>query len=338
MIAPPSPASTSAVPSSAAQASLTDPRSPLDASTGAAPIRIAAPAKVNLTLHVTGKRDDGFHLLDSLVVFAGVFDRVSVTPAETLSLTIVGPQAGGLGAVLPQDNIVLKAAEALASATNCHKGAAITLEKALPIAGGIGGGSADAAATLRALMALWDVSLPRASLMALAAGLGADVPVCLRGRPADMSGIGEILQDAVPLPGGWLVLVNPGVHLSTPSVFRARSGDFSPAAPLATPPRDLDELVVALKTRRNDLTAAAISLAPEIGLCLAALTALPGCLLSRMSGSGATCWGLFATEYDARAAARSLRKQQSGWWIEPAPILPATADPLALASEPVLRR
>lgn len=304
----------------------------------AAPIRVAAPAKVNLTLHVTGKRDDGYHLLDSLVVFAGVFDRVTVTAADTLSLTVIGPQAIGLGAVPPQDNIVLKAAQALADATGVGTGAAITLEKALPVAGGIGGGSADAAATLRALMTLWGVTVPRDDLMALAARLGADVPVCLRGRPADMSGIGDQLRDAVPLPGCWLVLVNPGAQLSTPSVFRARSGAFSPALPLTTPPRDLDDLITALKARRNDLTAAAISLAPDVGLCLAALSAQPGCRLSRMSGSGATCWGLFGSEYDARTAARALRQQQPGWWIEPAPVLPATADPFALAEEPVLRR
>lgn len=301
-------------------------------------IRVAAPAKVNLTLHVTGRRDDGYHLLQSLVVFAGVFDRVVVEPDSRLSLEVVGPNANALAGVPNEDNIVLRAAWALAAATGSHQGAKITLHKILPVAAGIGGGSTDAAAALHGLMKLWNVQLPTDQLQRLASGLGADVPVCLRGRPTEMSGVGEILHEPPPLPAAWLLLVNPGVPLSTPAVFRARAGDsFTKALPLDEAPRDAAALAAALAVRRNDLTTAAISLAPEIGRVLAALAVLPGCLLSRMSGSGATCWGLFATEYECQAAARALRMESPGWWIESAPLL-GRVDPFVLAeAQPFVR-
>lgn len=303
----------------------------------AAVLRLAAPAKVNLTLHVTGRRDDGYHTLDSLVVFAGVFDRVSVAPADRLSLSVAGPNAEALADVPEKDNIVLRAAWALAAATGSARGARITLHKTLPVAAGIGGGSADAAAVLSGLMRLWGVAPPRDVLLRLAAGLGADVPVCLRARATCVGGIGEQMKDAPPLPAAWLLLVNPGVPLSTPAVFQARKGAFTVPAPMDDSPRDAYALAKALTARRNDLTAAAISLAPEIGQCLAAIGALPGCLLSRMSGSGATCWGLFATEYDCRAAAKALRASQPDWWIEPAPML-TDVDPVRLADGPALAR
>ncbi len=289
-------------------------------------VTVQAPAKVNLTLHVTGRRDDGYHLLDSLVVFAGVHDRLTIAPADGLSLEVGGPHGRLLGQAQGDDNIILRAARALAEATGCPAGARITLHKALPVAAGVGGGSADAAAALLGLCRLWDVCLPEPEMRALAARLGADVPVCLRGRPTVVGGVGERLSDAPPLPAAWLVLVNPGVPLSTPAVFKARSGPFSDAAPLAEAPRDAAALAAALAERRNDLTTAALSLAPEIGTVLAALSVLPGCLLARMSGSGATCWGLFATEYDAHAAARTLRSGHAGWWVAAAPLL-AETDP-----------
>lgn len=300
-------------------------------------VRVAAPAKVNLTLHVTGRRDDGYHLLHSLVVFAGLFDRVILEPAERLSLEIVGPNANALAGVPTSDNIVLRAAWALAAATGSQQGAKITLHKILPVAAGIGGGSTDAAAALHGLMRLWDVRLPADRLMHLASGLGADVPVCLRGRPTEMSGIGEVLREAPPLPAAWLLLVNPGVPLSTPQVFKARSGDFGKDMPFADAPRDAAALAAMLAVRRNDLTAAAVSVIPEIGRVLAALAVLPGCLLSRMSGSGATCWGLFATEYECQSAARALRAESPSWWVEPAPLL-AAFDPFDLAeNQPFVR-
>jgi 4-diphosphocytidyl-2-C-methyl-D-erythritol kinase len=279
----------------------------------------AAPAKVNLYLHVTGKRSDGYHLLDSLVVFAGVGDSVQVEPADHIALSVDGPE--GTGLPVDDGNIVLRAAQALAREGGVQAGAAIRLTKRLPVASGIGGGSTDAAAAIRALEVLWGVSLPAERRQRLALALGADVPVCLAARPARMSGIGERL-DAVPaLPPAWLVLVNPRVPLSTPAVFKARAACWSDPAPLETAPRAAAHLAALLSVRSNDLTEAATSLAPAIGDVLAALAARPDCLLSRMSGSGATCFGLFATEANARAAAEAIRETSPGWWVEPAPLL-----------------
>lgn len=275
---------------------------------------IEAPAKINLFLHVTGRRDDGYHLLDSLVVFARFGDSLSFDAAGTLSLEVDGPTA----ALLPaDDNIVLKAARALAAAAGVAPQARIRLTKRLPVAAGIGGGSADAAAALRGLARLWGVSLPGLDTLALA--LGADVPVCLRGCPTAMSGVGERLEDAPRLPAAWLVLANPGVPLSTPAVFKARRGAFSAADPLRQAPATAAALAEALARRHNDLTAAAVSLAPVVGEVLAALAATPGCLLSRMSGSGATCFGLYAGEAEARAAALALAG--SGWWVRAAELM-----------------
>ncbi|OAN52149.1 4-(cytidine 5'-diphospho)-2-C-methyl-D-erythritol kinase [Paramagnetospirillum marisnigri] len=282
-------------------------------------ITVFAPAKVNLSLHVVGKRDDGYHLLDSLVAFAGVGDTLDMEPADTLTLDITGPTA----ALIPDEgeNIVLKAARLLAEATGTSLGATILLTKRLPVAAGIGGGSADAAATLTGLMQLWRVELAPERLAALALSIGADVPVCLSGRPTRMRGIGEVLEPAPPLPPAWLVLVNPMVPLHTPAVFKARTGPFSAAEPLTESPADAKALAEALAARRNDLTPPAISIEPVVGEMLAAIAAGPGCLLARMSGSGATCFGLYAEEAEARAAAASLQTTHPGWWIAPAPLL-----------------
>ncbi|PTE16565.1 4-(cytidine 5'-diphospho)-2-C-methyl-D-erythritol kinase [Pseudogemmobacter blasticus] len=266
-----------------------------------------APAKVNLTLHVTGRRQDGYHLLDSLVVFAGVGDRVSVTTGEGFSVT--GPQA----ALLPpsDDNLCLRAARAMGG------GVAITLDKVLPVASGIGGGSADAAATLRAL-ARMGRPLPDAETVLK---LGADVPVCLSGHAVRMTGVGEGLAP-VSVPPGWMVLVNPGVAVSTPSVFRALDRRENPPMPTPLPPLpDMAALVAFVASQRNDLEAPAIALAPVIADVKAALAAQDGCLLARMSGSGATCFGLFAGQASAEAAARAIRAAQPGWWAAAAPML-----------------
>ncbi len=283
------------------------------------PVTEPAPAKVNLYLHVTGKRADGYHLLDSLVVFAGYGDSVTVEASETLSLTIDGPGAADLPA--DDDNIVLKAARALARATGIRTGAAIRLTKRLPVASGIGGGSTDAAATLRALETLWQVRLPDPQRQSLALSLGADLPVCLAARPARMSGIGERLEPVPALPPVWLVLTNPRIPLSTPAVFKARQACFSDPAPLETTPRDAAHLAFLLAARRNDLTTAAISLVPEVAESLALLAAQPACLLARMSGSGATCLGLFASPPAAAAAARALTATKPGWWTQSAALL-----------------
>lgn len=281
-------------------------------------VTVEAPAKVNLTLLVTGKRPDGYHLLDSLVAFAGIGDTITARPADGLTLIVDGPTA----ASLPDgENIVITAARLLAEAANVPLAAEIHLTKRLPVAAGIGGGSADAAATLNALSRLWQIDLPPERMRALALSIGADVPVCLVGRPTRMEGVGEVLTPAPALPSAWLVLVNPLVPLSTPSVFKARTASFSTPDPLTHSPADAQALAEALTVRRNDLTAPAIALLPLVGEMLAAIAAQPDCLLARMSGSGATCFGLFADEAAARTAAAALSAHQPGWWVAPAPLL-----------------
>ncbi|HLO78892.1 MAG TPA: 4-(cytidine 5'-diphospho)-2-C-methyl-D-erythritol kinase [Magnetospirillum sp.] len=282
-------------------------------------ITVQAPAKVNLYLHVTGRRADGYHLLDSLVAFAGVGDTLEIAPADTLTLSVVGPTASALAA--DDDNIVLKAARALATRSGVACGARMVLTKRLPVAAGIGGGSADAAAALRGLSRLWGLTLPEAEMRALGLDLGADVPVCLAGRPMLMTGAGEGLAPAPALPPAWMVLVNPRRPLSTPAVFKARTGEFGAALPLTDTPADAPALAAALARRRNDLTQPAITLEPAVAETLALIAAQPGCLLARMSGSGATCFGLFATEPEANAAAASLTSAQPAWWTAAAPLL-----------------
>jgi 4-diphosphocytidyl-2-C-methyl-D-erythritol kinase len=262
-----------------------------------------APAKVNLYLHVTGKRADGYHLLDSLAVFPAVGDLLQAVPAEVLTLRVTGPFAGGLQG--EQDNLILRAARRLKPDGT----AAITLEKRLPVASGIGGGSADAAAALRLLAGLWGLDAPDAG-MALA--LGADVPVCLASRPVRMQGIGEILQPAPGLPVFGMVLVNPGVAVPTPAVFKARQGGYGPVADLPAAWPDASAMACDLARLGNDLQPAAIGLQPVIAEVLAALSALPGALLAHMSGSGATCFALFETAAAASMAAAAVARP--GWW------------------------
>jgi 4-diphosphocytidyl-2-C-methyl-D-erythritol kinase len=277
-----------------------------------------ARAKVNLYLHITGRRADGYHLLDSLIVFADTGDEIALAPADRLSLAIDGPFAAELAA--GPDNLVLRAASALQDLTGTRAGAAITLTKNLPVASGIGGGSADAAATLAGLCGLWDVAPGRAALHRIAAKLGADVPVCLDGMPSFVGGIGEELVPARGLPPAWLLLANPGVATPTPAVFKARQGPFSKPARWREPLPDFAAFARRLQGSANDLTEAAISVTPAIRDVLAALAALPGCALARLSGSGATCFGLFADEASARAAETRLRIAQPGWWIAAAAV------------------
>lgn len=276
-----------------------------------------APAKVNLYLHVVGKRSDGYHLLDSLVAFADVGDRLTLEPAGAPGLTVTGPFAG---AIPPgDDNLALRAVRRLAAATGRPDGIAVTLDKRLPVAAGIGGGSADAAAVLRGLATLWDLAPDDPRLLEVAAGLGADVPVCLAGRTAWLGGVGERLEPGPDLAGIPILLVNPGVPLSTPDVFRARRGDFSAEARFTEARPTLDRLCALLAGRGNDLAMPAESLVPAIGDVLAALAAQPGCRLARMSGSGATCFGLFETPAAAQAAEAVLAGR--GWWAAAAALL-----------------
>jgi len=282
-----------------------------------------ARAKINLFLQIVGRRADGYHLLDSLIVFAEAGDEIALAPADGLSLAIDGPFAAGLetGA----DNLVLRAATALRELTGVRAGAAIRLTKNLPVASGIGGGSADAAATLDGLCGLWDVAPGRAALLKIAAKLGADVPVCLDGVPSFVGGIGEELAPARGLPAAWLLLANPRVATPTPAVFRARHGPFSKPARWSEPPHDFAEFAARLQGCANDLTEAAISVTPAIRDVLVALAALPGCTLARLSGSGATCFGLFADEGSARAAETRLRGAQPDWWVIAAPMAAGAA-------------
>ena len=271
-------------------------------------VQRVARAKVNLALHVMGRRADGYHLLDSLVAFADFGDVVSVEAAPSLSLAITGPMGAGLSA--GPDNLVLKAAQAM----NSPLGASITLDKRLSVASGIGGGSADAAATLQALNALWGCELPDAAKVL---ALGADVPVCLAGQSCRMAGIGDKISPVV-LPAAHLVLVNLGVGLSTASVFGALTRRNNPLLPAPEPMPNVAALADYLHRCRNDLEAPALALVPQIAQVLAALSAQQGCLLARMSGSGATCFGLFATALAAEEAAKALTTHSAAWWVQAA--------------------
>jgi len=265
-----------------------------------------APAKINLHLHVTGRRADGYHLLDSLVAFAGVGDTIEFSEADELNLSISGPEADRLAA--EPDNLVLRAARLLAQDSKIKPTGQLLLRKHLPIASGIGGGSADAAATLRLLAQVWNID---ADLPSLAARLGADVPVCIASQAALMQGIGEILHPAPQIPEVGIVLANPRVTLPTAAVFKARSGAYSAAAQLPTAWPDARAMAASLAQLANDLEAPAISLCPPVADVLTALGALPGALLARMSGSGASCFALFDTP---AAAARAAATLPQNWW------------------------
>ena len=272
-----------------------------------------APAKLNLYLHILGRDQRGYHLLDSLVAFADVGDTLSVAPADTFSLVIDGPFGTGLDA--GDSNLVARAAHKLAAVAGTHADIAITLTKNLPIASGIGGGSADAAATLRLLCRLWGIDPASDTVMGVAQSLGSDVPVCVASKPCFMGGVGERLDPCPALPPTWLVLANPGLSCPTKEVFATRMGPFAPEGRFDIAPRDAGEFARILSHRGNGLTAAAVSVRPEIDTVLAALDNMPGVLLTRMLGSGATCIGLFGDRVTAEAAAMRLRTAHASWWI-----------------------
>jgi 4-diphosphocytidyl-2-C-methyl-D-erythritol kinase len=278
-----------------------------------------APAKVNLTLRVLGRRADGYHEIESVVAFAGLGDRLSFTAGGELTLAIDGPRATQAGA--NADNLVLKAARALAQRIPGITLGAFQLDKHLPVAAGLGGGSADAAAALRLLARANDIACDDMRLREAARATGADVPVCLDPRPRLMRGIGEVLSDPLVLPVLHAVLVNPGITLATKDVFAgwtqagASHLPFDPTAPAKA--TSYQTFVPLLMTGSNDLEAAAIALAPAIADTLAALRALSGCDLARMSGSGATCFGLFASAAEAMAAAKILQGKYPRWWVHP---------------------
>jgi len=284
----------------------------------AASLTETAPAKVNLTLRVTGRRPDGYHELESLVSFARMGDRLAFAPGDALALEVTGPFAAAAGDV--GENLVLKAARELARRAPDLALGRFNLVKELPVAAGLGGGSADAAAALRLLGRANGLALDDPRLAAAARATGADVPVCLEAKPRMMCGIGEILSAPLALPPLPAVLVNPGVPLATKDVFAAfaRAGGAKLAASFdiaALTDATLEKVLAALAGGTNDLEPAAISLCPAVADALAALRATPGCRLARMSGSGATCFGLYLSEAPAAAAAQAIVAAHPDWWV-----------------------
>jgi 4-diphosphocytidyl-2-C-methyl-D-erythritol kinase len=276
------------------------------------PVRVFAPAKINLFLHVGARRADGFHALESLVAFADVGDELNLFRAEEMSVVVDGPFAGPLSR---RDNIVVKAARALSSRIGGRGAAKIVLKKNLPVSSGIGGGSADAAATLRGLAKLWRASLSATELHAIAEGLGSDVPVCLASAPSWIEGRGERLTAAPELPDVSIVLVNPGIPVATAEAFaalRERSGIGAPKPPGW---KTRSAFVDFLAQQTNDLEPPAQQLAPLTREALNELRISEGVLLARMSGSGATSFGLFGEAAAAVAAASCLRRSHPRWWV-----------------------
>jgi 4-diphosphocytidyl-2-C-methyl-D-erythritol kinase len=277
----------------------------------------SAPAKINLTLRVIGRRADGYHDIESVVAFADLCDRLSLTPTDELALAVVGPGAGQTG--IDAENLVLKASRALAARVAGIKLGAFRLEKHIPVAAGLGGGSTDAAAALRLLAQINNLATDDPRLLEAAGATGADVPVCLDPRPRLMRGIGDILSAPLLLPRLSAVLANPGVALSTKLVFSGWTHSAHPAQPLdpavLAMMQNEEQLLDWLAGQPNDLEAPAIALAPAIAEVLAALRILPSCRLARMSGSGATCFALFSSAAQSAAAAEILRAKFPQWWV-----------------------
>jgi 4-diphosphocytidyl-2-C-methyl-D-erythritol kinase len=282
-------------------------------------LRIEAPAKVNLYLHVTGRRADGYHLLDSLIAFAAIGDTLDIEAADELSLVNAGP----FGAVLDPgpDNLVLRAARSLQAEAGIRSGAKLTLTKRVPVAAGLGGGSADAAAALDGLAEVWDLDIDDEDLARLGVDLGADVPVCLYGGPAYVSGIGERIEPAPLLPETHIVLANPGKPVLTAAVFKAQGGRFGAPARFADAPKDARALAALLAKRENGLARAAMEIEPAIGEVIAALEETGDCLLARMCGSGPTCYGIFPDAVAAATAAAKLARSHPRWWVCPTKLI-----------------
>jgi 4-diphosphocytidyl-2-C-methyl-D-erythritol kinase len=274
---------------------------------------LTAPAKVNLALHVTGRRADGYHFLDSIAVFADIGDRVEIAQADRLTLSVNGPF--GTHAPGDESDLAHRAATAFFEHTRIAPRAEIQIEKNIPAGAGLGGGSADAAAVLAGLNRAYDAGLPGRTLRALGLRLGADVPMCIAGHALRARGIGEEIEPLRGWPALPLVLVWPGRAVSTADVFWTLTRRDNP--PLGEPPKGstLDTVAAYLAAARNDLELTALAIAPEIGEVLARLRATPGCLLARMSGSGSACFGLYADMHDAKAGAKQLRSERPDWWI-----------------------
>lgn len=283
------------------------------------PLSTRAPAKINLTLHVLGRRPDGYHELDSLVAFAGACDLLSLAPGDELSLDVEGPTADGAGP--SDDNLVIRAARGLAHRVPGLRTGAFRLIKRLPAAAGIGGGSSDAAAALRLLARLNGLPLGSGAVVETARATGADVPVCLDPQARVMRGAGEEVGPPLPLPRLYAVLVNPRVAVPTAGIFKALA--LAPGGRTESSPhpevdsREAAGLAAQLAEARNDLEPPALALQPIIGVALERLRATRDCRLARMSGSGATVFGLYPDCHAAARAARSLRDAEPGWWVRP---------------------
>ena len=282
-------------------------------------MKVFAPAKINLALHVTGQRPDGYHLIESLVTFAIVGDEISIEPSDRDKLTFSGPFGGRLAADFGT-NLIIKALDAIRAAAQGRRcpPVAIHLTKNLPLASGIGGGSADAAAALKGLNEFWGLGLTEDALMRIGLPLGADVPMCVFGKPLIARGIGEIIEP-VDLPELPMVLVNPGVGVSTPEIFKALVKKENGGLPLSRPAlrngtSDIPDFVEFFLSTRNDLEPPARAMQPVIGEVLAALEQ-SGALFARMSGSGATCCGIFADKAAAEAAKASIGSGHPDWWV-----------------------
>ncbi|MGB6862691.1 MAG: 4-(cytidine 5'-diphospho)-2-C-methyl-D-erythritol kinase [Pseudolabrys sp.] len=271
-----------------------------------------APAKVNLTLRMRGRRADGYHELESLVAFADVGDTLILSDVDRDGLEVAGPFAGKSGPVA--DNLVLKALAAIRERIEGLKTGRFLLEKNVPVAAGLGGGSADAAAALRLVARANGLAIDDDRFMSAARAVGADVPVCLDPQPRVMRGIGEMLSRPLDLPALPAVLVNPGVALATRDVFARMTVERTECA-VRDVPREFDALIEFLKQDGNDLTSAATACAPVVAEVLDALQRLPAIKLARMSGSGATCFALFGTSAEAAAAAKRLGERKS-WWVQ----------------------
>jgi 4-diphosphocytidyl-2-C-methyl-D-erythritol kinase len=305
-----------------------------------------APAKINLFLHVVGRLESGHHVLDSLVAFTDVGDALAAdfpvaSDPEGLTLTVDGPFGAALSREAGDDNLVLKAARLLRKEAGVSRGAHLRLLKRLPLSSGIGGGSADAAATLRALARLWGVDLPRHRFDEIAIALGADVPSCFASRPARMAGVGERLTP-MQFPDVGVLLVNPGTPLATARVFEAfaqrherEAATYRRPLPMIPAFADVASFADWLdQATDNDLTESAAMLEPAVAETLIALSEVPEALCVRMSGSGATCFALFSDIAAASRGAHWLSERRPRWWIAATTLIKELDQPLPGEIEP----
>lgn len=270
-------------------------------------------AKINFYLHVTGKRPDGYHLLDSLMAPVDLHDVIEISSSSEISLNVEGEFASLSGNI--EDNIILKAARLLSEKANVKHGVAIKLQKNIPAGAGLGGGSADAATILKMLNKFWQINYDDDILAQIGLQLGADVPFCLFGKAAFMSGIGEIIKDAPALPSMNILLVNPRIILNTANVFRYKPFSFKDMAIAPDKFNNLDDFIKFLETTRNCLQANAIEMVPQIADILAEINRQDGVLLARMSGSGATCFGIFVTQEQKVHAMINIRQNHPEWYL-----------------------